>query len=163
MKKPNRLLARTANLRSAIDGDATAAVEPSFEVAAAPLPQAPAFPPVVPVSAGTATTSVVRTGPGQMMLTRKAQLENEQLRSKLAEYDGALPVKKLDPKTIRRSALANRDESEFTTAEFLRLKAEIESAGCNVQPIRVRPIADAAADARRFEIVFGHRRHRACL
>lgn len=163
MKKPNRLLARTANLRSAIDGDAAVAVEPGPEAPIAQASQEPEFPPVVPAPSGSVTVPTVRTGPGQMMLARKAQLENEQLRAKLAEYDGTLPVRKMDPGTIRRSALANRDESEFVTPEFMRLKSEIEAAGGNVQPIRVRPVAAAQGAVERYEIVFGHRRHRACM
>jgi ParB family chromosome partitioning protein len=49
-------------------------------------------------------------------------------------------------------------EESFLAPDFMSLKAEIESSGGNVQPIKVRPIG-----ADKFEIVFGHRRHRACL
>lgn len=68
----------------------------------------------------------------------------------------------LDPQTIRASHWANRHESSFRDADFEELKAEIESAGGNVQPIKVRPL-EAAAGGVRYEVVFGHRRHRACL
>ncbi len=68
----------------------------------------------------------------------------------------------LDPQTIRSSRWANRHESSFQDADFEELKAEIESAGGNVQPIKVRPL-EAGAGGVRYEVVFGHRRYRACL
>ncbi|WP_157266386.1 ParB/RepB/Spo0J family partition protein [Azohydromonas aeria] len=69
---------------------------------------------------------------------------------------------KLDPKTIRASRWANRAEQSFDSPEFLELKTEIADAGGNVQPIKVRPLA-VPDGVIRYEVVFGHRRHRACL
>lgn len=66
----------------------------------------------------------------------------------------------MDPKVIRPSRWANRHEAAFATSEFAGLKADMEHAGGNVQAILVRPIA---AEPGQFEIVFGHRRHRAAL
>lgn len=66
-------------------------------------------------------------------------------------------AQKLDPSAIRPSRWANRHETSFAGQDFAALKDEIESAGGNVQPIKVRPAGDG------FELVFGHRRHRACL
>lgn len=63
----------------------------------------------------------------------------------------------LNPEDVRPSRWVNRHESSFSSTEFRKLKEEIASAGGNVQPIKVRPI-----DGSKFEIVFGHRRHRAC-
>lgn len=68
----------------------------------------------------------------------------------------------LDPKTIRASRWVNRHETSFQDANFEELRAEIANAGGNVQPIKVRPARDPGA-VERYEIVFGHRRHRACL
>jgi ParB/RepB/Spo0J family partition protein len=68
----------------------------------------------------------------------------------------------LDPKTVRASRWVNRHPASFEDANFEELKAEIQSAGGNVQPIKVRPLKEPAGEAR-YEIVFGHRRHRACL
>jgi ParB family chromosome partitioning protein len=73
-----------------------------------------------------------------------------------AEDVAAPGAQKLDPATIWPSRWANRHADSFTGPEFAALKAEIESAGGNVQPIKVRPVAGG------FEVVFGHRRHRAC-
>jgi ParB family chromosome partitioning protein len=86
--------------------------------------------------------------------------ENAGLHDKLSEFKDSEVAKKLNPKSIRASHWANRNEASFSTAEFKSLKKEIESAGGNVQPIKVRPIPEAVGE---YEIVFGHRRHRACL
>ncbi|MGJ7574374.1 ParB/RepB/Spo0J family partition protein [Variovorax sp. RB2P76] len=105
-----------------------------------------------------------RTGPGQMLAFRGQiqQVEGEMatLREKLRQYEGSLPTRKMDPATIRPSRWANRHEASFNTSEFAGLKADIEHAGGNVQPILVRPLKDEPGQ---FELVFGHRRHRASL
>ncbi len=67
---------------------------------------------------------------------------------------------KLNPTSISRSKWANRHETSFHDKEFIQLKTEIHSAGGNVQPIKVRPITGQDG---KYEIVFGHRRHQACL
>lgn len=87
---------------------------------------------------------------------RAVELEDE-----LRSWEGAKAAKLLDPRIIRWSEWANRNELNFSGEEFNQLKEEIASAGGNVQPIKVRPLKPGAEHA--FEIVFGHRRHRACL
>jgi ParB family transcriptional regulator, chromosome partitioning protein len=84
--------------------------------------------------------------------------ENSQLKAKLDAFEGASPTRSIDANLIVASRWANRHELSFQTKEFAQLKAEIESAGGNIQPIKVRPTIDG-----KFEIIFGHRRHRACL
>jgi len=83
--------------------------------------------------------------------------------TKIAPFDGASVTRKIHPKFIRRSHWANRDEAGLTdeNKDFLALKNEIGAAGGNVQPIKVRPVAETSPQE--FEIVFGHRRHRACF
>lgn len=118
------------------------------------------------------------TGVGSVMaaITREAEISQELVgaqsklqlaNQKLAEFEGATLVRALDPRSIRRSQWANRVEAEFSTGEFLLLKEEIANAGGNVQPIKVRAIEGAAAvfdgQTPTHEIVFGHRRHQACL
>ena len=118
------------------------------------------------------------TGVGSVMaaITREAEISHElvgvqaklqEANSRLADLDGAVMVRSMDPKSIRRSEWANRAEAEFETLEFGQLKEEIASAGGNVQPIKVRAVADAGAvidgQSPAYEIVFGHRRHQACL
>jgi len=90
----------------------------------------------------------------------KISIENSQLKQQLAEFDGANPARQLDPKTIVRSKWANRHEESFNNVEFQHLKKEIESAGGNIQPIKVRPLLNKPG---RYELIFGHRRHMACL
>ena len=105
-----------------------------------------------------------KTGPGQMLmftgLINEANAKVKNLEDKLLEFEGTGIARKLDPKLIRASHWANRNEASFSTPEFISLKSEIESAGGNVQPIKVRPISGVTGE---YEIVFGHRRHRACL
>lgn len=89
--------------------------------------------------------------------------------SRLEEYEGAELAKLLDPKLIRRSRWANRDMLNFQGTAWEEFKEEIRSAGCNIQPIKVRrlvngkPNSKSDGTAAKFEIVYGHRRHQACL
>lgn len=105
-----------------------------------------------------------RTAPGTMAAflgTQSAAIrEADELRQKVQQFDGALPVRKLDPRQIKGSRWANRSEASFVSTDFDSLKEEIKSANGNVQPIKVRRIQGAEDE---YEIVYGHRRHRACL
>ncbi len=128
-----------------------------------PLPSpAPVGGPVA--AAGNASASSRSfTGVGAMMaaLGQGGALgkELEEVKARLAEFEGTIPVRLLDPARIQPSAFANRHSTEYTSPAFAELKREIEQARVNVQPIKVRPGRVAGT----FEIVFGHRRHRACL
>ena len=117
----------------------------------------------------------------------KVRVELESLRAEYVKYEGSKPARLLDPRTIKPSIWANRHEDSFRSEEFTKLKSEIENAGGNVQAIKVRPLtpgrtdpglakhAEHDADTLKkggvepfnppyeYEIVFGHRRHRACL
>ena len=114
------------------------------------------FPPVLP-------GGVPRTGPGQMLQFRghmlAAEGELSDLRKQLKTHEGSAPTRRLDASTVAASRWANRHADSFESAEFARLKQDIELAGGNVQPISVRPSADQMGT---YEIIFGHRRHRAC-
>ena len=104
-----------------------------------------------------------RTGPGQMLAFRahmqQSSDEVQALQAKLDQYAGSKPVRLLDPSVIRPSKWANRHSSSFSSEAFDLLKADIASAGVNVQPIQVRPLSNQTG----YELVFGHRRHQACL
>lgn len=124
-----------------------------------------------------------KTAPGSMLHFMSAQStaikEAETLREELARYEGALPVRRLDPRLVRSSVWANRHAASFEGPDFAALKEEIAAANGNVQPIKVRPVAAASGASAPdegvgrsnppagiepvYEIVFGHRRHRACL
>ena len=68
----------------------------------------------------------------------------------------------LDPRLIRPGAVPNRAKAAFDQALFRHLQASIVLAGGNVQPISVRRApADGAGTV--YEIIYGERRHQACL
>lgn len=72
----------------------------------------------------------------------------------------------IDPRQIVPTRWADRHPDSFSSQAFLELKREIENAGGNVQPIKVRPFRGAGAEKSegpRFELVYGSRRTRACL
>jgi ParB family transcriptional regulator, chromosome partitioning protein len=85
--------------------------------------------------------------------------ENQRLK---AERAAGLLVLRLNPKRVRATEFVNRDERAFleTDPKFIELKNSLRVNG-QEHPIRVRAVAnDPAVD---FEIVSGHRRHRAAL
>lgn len=123
---------------------------------------------VVPAKAegvqGAQSAGPLRTSPGQMLMVNSLMKENNEklaaLEERLKQYEGVLPVKLIPAEAIKPSKWANRSAIGFESVEFEALKAEIGSAGGNVQPIKVRPKPGSESE---YEVVFGHRRHRACL
>ena len=117
-------------------------------------------------SEGAVPTSAapLRTGPGQMLMVNSLMKESNEkvalLEQRLKEFEGVLPVRLIEADKIVASKWANRINDSFSSADFLTLKNEIAQADGNVQPIKVRPLAGRADH---YEIIFGHRRHRACL
>lgn len=162
MSTKSKLLAMTENLELPAEGKDSEAVHRSPERtpdadSASSDPQAQLrFPPV-------AVGSGARTGPGQMLQFRgqimAAEGELGKLRDRLKEHEGSTPTRNLDPSTVVPSRWANRHPKSFNTPEFARLKQDIELAGGNIQPIKVRVLKDHPG---RYELIFGHRRHRAC-
>ncbi|MEP6604999.1 MAG: ParB/RepB/Spo0J family partition protein [Nitrosospira sp.] len=108
--------------------------------------------------------ATLRTGPGQMLMVNSLMKESNKqvalLEQRLKEFEGILPVRLIDADLIIASKWANRSNESFATAEFLNLRDEIAQAEGNVQPIKVRPLAGSKD---RYEIIYGYRRHRACL
>jgi ParB family transcriptional regulator, chromosome partitioning protein len=98
---------------------------------------------------------------GQVGVELKSGLKTRilELEAQLAKGEVVL---KLDPKRIRASILANRDERSLSIddEDFARLKADIRAVG-NRTPIEVRTLPDVTDFD--YEIVSGHRRHAACL
>jgi ParB family transcriptional regulator, chromosome partitioning protein len=119
---------------------------------------------IVPTKGETTSSNTLRTSPGQMLMVNSLMKESNAkvalLEERLKEFEGALPVRLLEADKIVASHWANRNPQSFNSPDFAALKEEIANAHGNVQPIKVRPVKD---DAERYEIVFGHRRHRACL
>ena len=90
----------------------------------------------------------------------KVTAENTDLKQKLAEFEGSAATIHIDPSKIKPSKWANRHEKSFTSKDFETLKDEIASSNGNIQPIKVRHLK---GQVDQYEVVFGHRRHRACL
>ena len=71
----------------------------------------------------------------------------------------------LDTATIRESGAPNRDSSAYADVAFEQLKTNIRQAGKNISAIKVRRIKRGRsrhAAAVLYEVVYGHRRLRAC-
>jgi ParB family chromosome partitioning protein len=124
-----------------------------------------------------------KTAPGAMMAfanDQRSELlrENDELRARAAQvgelegrlsevseelrsWDGALPARLIDTADIARSEFANRHASAFQGKLFEDFKREIQEAGRNSQPIKVRAIAKPG-EGPKYELVFGHRRYEAC-
>ena len=91
---------------------------------------------------------------------------NDGLKDKIAQLEqeraGGAVVLKLDPKRIAPSQFANRDRRslEVTDPDLAALIANIRVHG-QLEPIRLRP-AEPGGEFE-YEIVYGHRRHAACL
>src|ERR1700761_1311468 len=114
----------------------------------APSPRAPSLPGAKPY--------VAEAG---QRLAEGLREENQRLK---AERSAGMLVLRLDPKRVRATEFINRHERAFLESDpkFIELKDSLRLNG-QEQPIRVRAVVgDPAAD---FEIVSGHRRHRACL
>lgn len=131
---------------------------------AVPRPVEPEIPPPASAPAGTPAGPRMRTAPGTMAAflgTQSAAVkEAEELRSKLQMHEGSTPARRIDPRLVRASVWANRSDASFASADFEDLKLDIASAGGNVQPVKVRRVPGPTEE---YELVYGHRRHRACL
>lgn len=92
-----------------------------------------------------------------------SNMKIEMLAQEVRDLRSGKPMLRLDPAEICPSPWKNRHEDSFQLAEFVELRQEIRGAGGNVQPIKVRPIQQAPGSPYKYEVVFGRRRHRACL
>lgn len=163
-----RAFSVTANLPAQQKPQVDAPASPSEPVASvAPAMPAANQPAAVAPESLRPVATPPKTGPGSMLafMTEQSEVHREvvRLREQVSAFEGAEATRRLDPARIVASKWANRDEAHFDTDAFARLKQEIAGAGGNIQPIKVRPIANAPAGSAQWEIVYGHRRHRACL
>lgn len=131
------------------------------DAAGAPLPAAAtaALQETVPVAPSRPRTTGVAGITDRINLHHQVQ----ELQAQVAVFEQAQMVVKLDPRRIKQSKWKNRHELSYSTREYADLKAEIEAAGGNVQPIKVRRVGKAADGQDEFEVVYGRRRLRACL
>lgn len=68
----------------------------------------------------------------------------------------------LDPSLIRESRFRDRTDEAFKDDAFKLLKSLIKQTGGNVQPIGIRPNPDRGEGEKPYEVIYGHRRLRAC-
>ena len=104
---------------------------------------------------------------------RRALDEANQELARLARLNaGGRAIAEIDPLRIHESRWVATPPGEWATRDYAALKEDIASTGGNVQAIKVRPaegrsvldcFSNDAESPTTFEIVFGHRRHRACL
>ena len=108
---------------------------------------------------GESTPPVVRARSGVAAVERSVGVHQklQEAQDRLKQFEDAKLVEKLDPKLLKESRWANRSQYAFEGKEFADLKEEIRQAGGNVQPVKVRRNGGS------YEIVYGHRRSRACL
>lgn len=108
---------------------------------------------------GSQAATLLRTGVAALrFVTSTVQQQLAEMRRKLEAFDGTMPTVKLDPTKVRATRLGGRHDSTFQSHAFRRFKDLILLTNGNVQPILVREVPGFG-----YEIVFGHRRHRACL
>lgn len=73
----------------------------------------------------------------------------------------------LESSQIRASQWVNRSAASYLQPDYLTLKRQILEAGGNLIPIKVRPATEpkgpSSGPSASYEIVYGHRRHQACL
>lgn len=84
------------------------------------------------------------------------QHEVEALRSAPAE-------RKIPAQLIRHGKFRDRHELGFKDAKYEELKASILHEQGNHVAILVRPLLESDAQGHEYEVVWGHRRHQACL
>lgn len=114
--------------------------------------------------------AVPRTGVGMLSRMLSVAASDTEAVSKLNAEIEKLKLQVgeqlIDPRRIVLTRWADRHPDSFSSQAFMELKREIENAGGNVQPIKVRPVRGGASeqtDGPLFELIYGSRRTRACL
>jgi len=111
-------------------------------------------------SAAPARRSTAAAAPVRMMDFKAAPDPAKQERLEGVQRR-ATSVRQIDAALVHHSRFANRHEDEFATPEFRELADDIKATGGNTVPGKVRKLHGEQEG--RFELIFGHRRHRACL
>jgi ParB family transcriptional regulator, chromosome partitioning protein len=119
--------------------------------------------PALPAREAAAAAKASRTAPGVLMaamgVMSDRDKESAELRRQLAQWEGAYPARRIDTQLIDESRYANRDAGSYAGPAWEAFKNELVESQGNVQPVILRP---SVAHEGRFEVVFGHRRTRAC-
>lgn len=104
-----------------------------------------------------------RTAPGVLMAAMGVMgdrdKETAELRKQLAQWEGAHPARRIDTQLVDESRYANRNDASYAGPAWEAFKNELVQSQGNVQPVVLRP--SPTSDGR-YEVVFGHRRTRAC-
>lgn len=110
-----------------------------------------------------AASKASRTAPGVLMAAMGVMgdrdKETAELRKQLAQWEGAHPARRIDAQLVDESRFANRSDARYAGPVWEAFKSELVQSQGNVQPVVLRP--SPASDGR-YEVVFGHRRTRAC-
>ena len=88
------------------------------------------------------------------VVQRLQEVEEASLEERLAAEGKVFLM--LKPETVKETRYRDRIDASFEDSEFQALKASIKSDG-QMSPIGVRPVEGGA-----YEVIFGHRRLRAC-
>jgi len=88
----------------------------------------------------------------------------EALTGEVAQLKTERGAQRIDPRLIVPGRWANRHPDAFGGRAFEEFKREIADASGNVEAIKIRPLGGRRGEGEpKYEVVFGHRRHRACL
>jgi ParB family chromosome partitioning protein len=119
--------------------------------------------PALPAGDVATTGKASRTAPGVLMAAMGVMGDRDkeavELRRQLAQWEDAYPARRIDPQLVDESRYANRNEGSYAGPPWEAFKSELLESQGNVQPVVLRPAPDREG---RFEVVFGHRRTRAC-
>lgn len=111
-------------------------------------------------------SSVPALGTTGELLRQELQSARERaagLEQELEALRAAPAERRIPAALIRHGKFRDRHALGFKDAKFEELKASIRKERGNTQPVLVRPLAEPDAEGHQFEIVWGHRRHIACL
>lgn len=102
---------------------------------------------------------------GDLMRTEllAARARAETLQVEVDALRAAPAERKIPAHLITHGRFRDRHELGFHDAKFAELKASIQAQHGNKQPVLVRPLTGPDAHGHEYEVVWGHRRHRACL
>lgn len=94
---------------------------------------------------------------------RSERAQRERLEAIVEELESKPAERRIPARLICHGRFRDRHDLGFADKAFDELKASIQEEKGNHAPVLVRPLSAPNADGCEFEVVWGHRRHRACL
>jgi ParB family chromosome partitioning protein len=135
-----------------------------LDEAAAPVPSTSSAPaPVGKPNPDNSVPTLAKTGELLRTELQTARAKVDALQMEVDELRLAPAERKIPARLIAHGRFRDRHELGFSDAAFQALKASIQAERGNTQPVLVRPLAKPDAEGCKYEVVWGHRRHRACL